>query len=259
MVRTVQSVTLPVRFQWVTLTPGSSSSAFLRIFDFEQAGKSTLRQNMLMYSLVILSRLFAAAARAKETGSYNEVREHALRDLLGWTFWFFAASQVQRLFLRAFPAKYRDVLVHTPYEKKPAATSWGKLGERLKWEFNFLARGQTPTARQLEQRMEQFLKETREAARGLGDDAVKMAEKDAMKYFGRLAKLRNLASFTGITMAIALLGVGINLVNIAMTRNNVQKRGTSETAKQPVQPAYGLQPEPRRANAFNAPYYPGYL
>lgn len=260
MVRAIQRATAPpVRFGGTAASVVPEANAFLRTFDFEQVGKSTVRQNMLMYSLVIASRLIAAAKRGHEAGSYNEVREHALRDILGWTFWFFAAGQVQRLFLRFFPAKYRDVVVQNPYRMdKTAQGVWPRLKERFKWEFNFLVRGKIPTAEQLEQRMEQFGKELKKSAEGLGKDAVEAAEKDAAKYFRRISKLRNLASFTGISMAIALLGIGIPWLNILVTRKNVAERQKQSGAPAP-QPAM-QQPAPAAPGGFaSQPYYPSYL
>ncbi len=249
----------PVRFGGAGAAVVPQANAFLRNFDFEQVGKSTVRQNMLMYSLVIASRLMAAAKRGHEAGSYNEVREHALRDILGWTFWFFAAGQVQRLFLRFFPAKYRDVVVQTPYQMdKTAQGFWPRLRERLRWETNFLVRGKIPSAEQLEQRMGQFRKELRASAGDLGKEAVEAAERDAAKYFKRLSKLRNLASFTGISMAIALLGIGIPWINILVTRKNVAERQKQNGAAD-QSPAIPPQSAGFPSGAFHQPYYPSYL
>ncbi len=230
------NLTLPVRFRGA-VAPRASANAFLRTFDFNELGRSTVKQNMFLYGGVILSRLIASAVRGHEIDSYNEVREHALRDLLGWTFWFMAVDPIKRTYLRCFaPKQYRNALVSNPYKApaKPPETLWGQFAERVKKECSFIFKGGMPTAQQLDNRMTQMLKRAREASKELGDEAVKLAEDDVKKSFNKLARFRSFASGVGIVSAIGLLGIGIPLINIITTRRNVAEREAKKHGAMPV-------------------------
>ncbi len=267
----MNNLTLPVRFRGAgTFAPRSSTSAFLRTFDFDELGRSTVKQNMLLYAGVILSRLGASAVRGQEIDSYNEVREHAVRDLFGWLFWFLAVDPIKRTYLRFAPEEYRDLLVHNPYQEplKSREGLWTSWKERVKKEASFIFKGGMPTAEQLDNRKTQMMKKVREAAGGWGDEAVKVAEGDVEKVFHKLTRFRSFASGIGIVLAIALLGVGIPLINILTTQKNVAERETErESEKQGDRPnPWGSLPsgfpdpvQPPFAPRVSRVYQPSYL
>lgn len=120
-------------------------------FDFVEVGKSSIRHNQVVYGICIVSRLIAAASR-----SWNEVREHAIRDLMGWTFWFYATPMLHRFLLKGFaPKDVKDLVIHT----RPQPDASGVMGKLklLNWYVNPLARWEIPTTVQLEQRLSQSL------------------------------------------------------------------------------------------------------
>ncbi len=244
------NLTLPVRFRGVGTPPRTSANAFLRTFDFNELGRSTIKQNMLLYVGIIASRLVASAERGKEIDSYNEFREHALRDILGWTFWFLAVDPVKRTYLRFAPEKYREMLVNNPYKApiQPVEGLWENFVERTRREASFIFKGGIPTAEQLENRKSQILKQTSEAVKDLGEETLKDAKADVEKLFHKLARYRSFASGFGIVSAIALLGVGIPIINILTTRQKVLDR---ETEKHGIRPNLSEWPLNNRP-AFSA-------
>ncbi len=123
----------------------------LSSFDFIEAGKSTVLHNQMIYGSCIASRLVAAASR-----SGNEVWEHAVRDVMGWGFWFYATPMLHRILLKSFaPKDIKDLVI----QKNQPPTATGVLGKLkwLNWQINPLSRWNISTTNQLNQRLEQSL------------------------------------------------------------------------------------------------------
>lgn len=231
-------------------------NAFLRTFDYVTPGQSAVVQNMALYGLVIASRIGAAAWRGQQIDSYNEVREHVVRDSFGFVFWFFAMERLKRLLLRLSASDLRRDLLHLPpgtatHEAAPVGTGWPS---RLRREFDMVFRSAIPDAAQLQERQTQLLSRLQQTADDLG---LSVAERDqamgaVRSRFARLTRTMNLASFFGMVGAIALLGLAIPMLNIVMTRNNVKKRGLGSPT--PVRPAYSPSPASFMGGASSGPY-----
>ncbi|MGE0199562.1 MAG: hypothetical protein AB7P76_01195 [Candidatus Melainabacteria bacterium] len=209
MIRPVQSPTFglssqPFESMAETLRPGRVLSRF--DFDaFTHGGNITAKQVGVVYAGMIFSRIAAGAIR-----SYNEAREHILRDGLGYFFYLFTIPILSRLFIGlATPARYRELLRH----EKPMPQGTGRMASlrRLSWRINPAARYSTTTKEQLTDRLRQIKNtglHTPEA-----EDLVRRIE-GAMKY-------RQLNMLAGMVATVATLGIMVNLVNMALTRNNV--------------------------------------
>ncbi len=190
-------------------------SGLMRFLDFQELASATINQIKVIYGLCIMSRILAASTRSK-----NEVREVATRDSMGFTFWFFATPMIQRLFLRFLSPK--DLRPGLIVEKaKPAATGGGLMNtlKRLSWEISPLARWEIPSAHQVKDRMAHALQALEKQGISHSDEAFIKME----KHFKNLIKWRSLATGLGWAITIALLGVGINLYNIYMTRRNLER------------------------------------
>lgn len=194
---------------------------FLKALDFQELGTSNLNQIKVVYGLCILSRLYNAAKRSK-----NEVREVLTRDSLGFAFWFFATPILQRLFLaKCVPAQYRSALI----QQAPPATraqNWSELQklptlkEKLRFingRLNPLARWTIPSSHQVKDQMAQALSTLERAGHKPGSDAFLKLE----NYYKQLVKYRNLSTGVGWAMTIGLLGIGINMYNIYLTKKKV--------------------------------------
>ncbi|MBY0404858.1 MAG: hypothetical protein K2X66_13240 [Cyanobacteria bacterium] len=184
-------------------------------FDFTEAGKSTMRHNQLIYASCIVSRVLAASTR-----SWNEVREHALRDILGWTFWFYATPMIQRGFLKVFAPKDIKPMVIQNYPKPEGTGLWATL-KRINWHINPLSRWNIPSSAQIEERMHQALGLLKKDSEGMAPEVLKKSEELIQKTFGKAKQFRNYSSAFGLVVAIALLGIGIPMLNVLMTRRNV--------------------------------------
>lgn len=189
-------------------------NGLMRFLDFEELAFATINQIKVIYGLCIMSRILAASTRSK-----NEVREVATRDSMGYTFWFFATPMIQRLFLRFLSPK--DLRPGLIVEKaKPEATG-GLMNtlKRISWEISPLARWEIPSAHQVKDRMAHALQALEKQGVSHTDEAFIKME----KHFKNLIKWRSLATGLGWGITIALLGVGINLYNIYMTRRNLER------------------------------------
>jgi hypothetical protein len=184
-------------------------------FDFVDVGKSTMRHNQIIYGACIISRMLAASTR-----SFNEVREHAFRDVSGWLFWFYATPMILRLFLASVAPKDIKPLV---LRVNPRPNGNGLLGilKRVNYALNPLAWWSVPTTPQIRERLDQMLATAAEAAGGRESEAFKKVESYLNPLFHRAKTYRNLGSGLSIILAIALLGLGIPALNVMMTRRNV--------------------------------------
>lgn len=195
-----------------TVVATRQAGKFLQRMDFEALAQSTIPQIQVVYGLCILSRIAAAAQRSK-----NEVRETLTRDSLGYIFWFYATPIVQKLFLKFVPpAHYSRILVQKKTEA-PQGNGFLNRMKQINFKLNPLSRWELPSSTQLENRMEQALHYLEEQ----GVATTSPLYKNKEKVFKQLIKWRRLSTFSGIAMTIALLGIGINLINIAITKKRV--------------------------------------
>jgi hypothetical protein len=185
---------------------------FANALDFEDMAASSFRHSQFIYTACILSRMIAARDR-----SWNEVREHGVRDILGWTFWFYAIPMVHRLFLAGFaPEDVKPVLLKAN-ERPSGEAAKGIMGwlRKANWTINPLARWSVPSGNQIKERGKQLIHKLIEI--GAESHEIQAAE----KLLEKQSRWRSYASAMGLGIAFALLGIGINWLNIQITRKNV--------------------------------------
>lgn len=182
----------PVLFRGNVYTvPTLGSSRVLSSLDYAQTGQSSTNQNKLIYGMNIVSRL--AAARG-----WNEFGEIGRRDILGWLFWFYTTPLIQRAVIACAPKEVRQALLtQTP---KPEG---GGL-KQLLWRFNPLVRWHLTSLPQIKDYIQNPL------------------YKEQLPFLYKVRNWRAGAAGVGLGIAMLALGVGINLLNIAITRKNVQ-------------------------------------
>lgn len=174
-----------------TMPMGSLGSWGVRTFDFAEPGKTATPQNKGIYAISIISRL--AVARG-----YNEIGEICRRDMLGWLFWFYTTPLIQRAVIACAPAKVRSALLR----QTPRPRGSGMLTS-LNWTLNPITRWHLASSAQIMD----YIRNPR--------------LKSQLSFLNQLRRWRAGASAVGILAAFFALGVGINLINIAVTRNNV--------------------------------------
>ncbi len=196
--------------------------------DFKEIGQSSLEQLQLIYGVCILWRWGAAWYRGQRTPtkSNNEIRETVLRDSLGFSFWFFATPILQRLFLKRLAPKdvSKSLLEKTANPDKSGVRGFFR---NLNHQWNPLSRYAIPSSRQVNDGKIHALRDL------LKTDGITTASpqyKALGAHYDKLIKYRNLATATGLGATILLIGIGINLFNVYLTRKN--------------SPANRLQPHP---------------
>lgn len=212
---------------------------FLKTFDFKDIGMVTIPQMMLIYGLCLLSRSFNAARRSK-----NELREQVTRDSMGYAFWFFVTPILQRLFLKVCaPKQYAQALLElTP---KPVADSltnstFKQKAQLLNWRFNPLKRFSLPSAKQVNEQMKLGLYKIKQAS--YSPESAEFAH--IQNYYKNLVKWRNFATGLGIAVTVGLMGVGINLYNIHITRKKMARQQQEELQQAAQAPLPLTQPAP---------------
>lgn len=182
----------------------------LKALDFANLGTSTVGQNKLIYGLVIGSRVGYSR-------SANERWENIRRDALGWYSWFMGSPLLQvgivtgLIPLVAKGSKelmLRNLNQSASFPKKILYTLFAPS------KLWLLA-----SDKQLHQRKEQIIAFLRQSK-----SAGKMAEIAKVdNLFSKTIMLRGMTSLIGLGFTIMLLGVGINLINIAMTKAALRK------------------------------------
>ncbi len=162
----------------------------LNAFDFERPGITATPMNMLIYGSNILSRLTASR-------SSNELWENARRDGLSWLCWFYTTPVIQRLVVLLAPKHVREALLR----KNPKPIT-GVLA-KLNWHVNPLSRWHLMSSQQIL------------------DYMGRPQLNPYRPFLNQLRRWRGGASTIGLLTAFFVLGIGINLVNIAITRRNV--------------------------------------
>jgi hypothetical protein len=199
---------------------GLSLDSLEKRLDFKQMGASHINQIQVIYAACILWRLVAANERRKASPSksFNEIRESILRDSMGYFFWFFATPILQRAYLGlATPKEIRNSLI----QANPKA---GKGLNGFLNQFNPLSNWNIPSSEQVKDQMEQALVALKGQKDQMGKTTYEAAKKSTEKFYSELMKHRNIATAVGLGATIALLGIGINLLNFHMTRKNVERR-----------------------------------
>lgn len=210
----------PVQFSGLPGNAKGLGNKLLKHFDYREFGASHVNQIQIIYASCILWRLVAANERRKAspTKSWNEIRESALRDSIGYAFWFFGTPTLQRAYLLAAtrnnPAM-RDALI----QKNPALQHTTGLLGFLK-RLNLMENWRITSSEQTRNQMEQALHGLKKAGIAKTDPAYLSTE----TYFKELMKHRNLATAVGLGSTIALLGFGINFFNFYLTHKDVERR-----------------------------------
>ena len=212
-----------------------SINRLIKTIDFKEMGISTIPQMMTIYAFCLMSRMYNASRRSK-----NELREQVTRDSMGYSFWFFGAHILQRVFLKFFaPHPYQQALLEI--KKAPAEGKFLELNTKqklqmLNWHINPLARFTLPSSKQVREQWELARHQIEQA----GFHAGSLEFNQVQDYYKNLIKWRQFATGLGHLATIGLIGIGINLYNIHITRKKVHAQQLAQM---------GLQPQPQ-SNPF---------
>lgn len=183
----------------------SKSTPLLKSLDYAVVGDTLLKQSMLIYTCIIGSRV----AMARST---NERLEVLRRDPLGWYMWFMGKPLFEWGLLHL--ATINDPHVRSLlFNYKAPETTWGKVMSFV----NPPAQYYSSTQKQLMQRYQQI--KTQMLTQSTGVKQLKQLT----RVFTKANNLIVLTSFVSLVLTILGLGIGINMVNIALTRRNVEK------------------------------------
>ena len=228
------AVPAPVRFGGT-----SNYQKVLNQLDFREMGTSFVNQIKVVYAMCIGWRLIAANERRKDSPlkSWNEVRENALRDSMGFAFWFFATPLLQRGVLWGITKKYDPSIGEALYQKNETlANEKGLLGKLKAW--NPLYSVNIPTSEQVHNQKEQALHHLKKKGFLTSDSAYHTTE----AFYKKLLMYRNVATAMGLLNTIALIGIGINLFNFYLTNKNMECR--KQTMLRPTFPPPPVLPKP---------------
>lgn len=220
----------------------------LKHFDYREMGVSHVNQIQIIYASCILWRLLAANERRKASPnkSWNEIRESALRDSVGYAFWFFGTPLLQRAYLQ-MATRHNPDLKKALIQRNPGANDFTTLKGMLK-AINPLTSLNIPTSEQVRDQMQQAIHDLKQAGIAPTDKAFLKTE----QYYKELMKHRNLATAVGLGSTILLLGLGINFLNFYLTQKNVERRKAAQ--HKPIFPA--MPPLPKVQNLFQKPAQP---
>lgn len=182
--------------------------------DFSELGKSAVRHNQIIYAAVIASRIIFAR-------SNNERMENARRDIPGWYFWFMGSPLMQAGIVRMCMPKAYQQLILTPTQEKATFLRkmlWLFVNPKRIWHI--------ASDKQIYQRKEQIISDIINTAQKVKGKLPKSAINEINrinKMFTKTMQLRGLVSFIGFMFTVLTLGVGINFINMAFTRKNINK------------------------------------
>ena len=188
----------------------ASAPMLLKALDFANLGTSTVGQNKLIYGLVIGSRVGYSR-------SANERWENIRRDALGWYSWFMGSPLLQvgivTGMLPLIAKGSKELMVRKLNQN-------ASLPQKLMYTlFNPSKLWLLASDKQLEQRQEQIVEFMRRRGKALKSTDIGKIE----KLFTKTKMFRGMTSLIGMLFTIALLGVGINLINIALTKASLVK------------------------------------
>jgi hypothetical protein len=211
-----------------------SPLALLAPLQFPIIGSVIDKQSQAIYAVQI-------GGRIGESRELVEAREHATRDVLGASTWFWGVPIFQRLFLMAFaPADIKKVLLLDKPAPQALAegANWLKQGMHQLAKFNYhvlhnpLARYDLVSLEQLHNRSSDLERLWTKAHAGLESTAKHAMEAPAKEYLTRLLHWRKGAMGLGLAFTLSALGVGINLLNIYITKQQIKREEASKA--QPV-------------------------
>lgn len=192
------------RPQPVSLKFGSGMPALLKTLDYTTLGASTVGQNQLIYGTVIGSRLW-------QSRSPNEFKENARRDILGWYNWFMGSPLMQTaIVLWLLPKNSQNLLLT-------------RLGQDVQGPRKILTALFNPSGLWKIASDEQLCQREAHIVSAL----KKTGASDKISRVHQLIQTsrnhRALMSVFGLAYTFFALGVGINLLNIALTKAAVRK------------------------------------
>ena len=190
------------------------SAPLLKTLDFAVLGNTLIRQSMLIYACIIASRLFVVRTN-------NERLEVLRRDPLGWYMWFMGKPFFEWGLMHAATVKQPLVRSLLFNHKEPRST-WTKLFGIINPPVHYYS----STQKQLAQRYQQIKSQMFQQAAG----ARKL--KVLTDAFTRANNLLVVTSFVSLLLTILGVGIGINLLNIIMTRRNVDRAKRLQELKQ---------------------------
>jgi hypothetical protein len=214
------------------------------IGDFPKLGypyPAALHHLMFIYGAVIALRILIVR-------SLNERLEALRRDSMGWFMWFCGSPWMQTLLVAGaipFLAKHagyfnkhtKDLMVQDLF---PNVRGAKKVPLALKALLNPDKVWRRATEGQLKQRQIHMMKAMRAA--GVPKETRRAAE----AIFERAIETRGLMSLIGFIFVVLFLGIGIPLLNIAMTHRNVIRKQRAQTARQNGYRPAQTQPFPIR-------------
>lgn len=211
------------------------------LLDFTGVGSSPLSQLALLLVSLVASRLWAANERRKasEHKRWNEIRENLTRDLPVFFFWFFGVPLLQRAYLYLACRKnpnLKNILIQKVAVKAPENAGFGRRLLHHLRALNPMSRLHIASSQQIKDQMAQTLRALEKA----GIPAHEVPYKEAKANYEHLIKHRNLATALGLAFTTVMMGVGINLFNIYVTRKNVSTELNDSDETPPIQPP--LQP-----------------
>jgi len=206
--------------------PSTLSRKYLGALDYFNVGESSLRQNQLIYTLVIISRIAAGYVRGmKSGGDTHEAREHAMRDVAGWLIWYYAMGIFERAFISSRYPKQLNALVGKRSAKATEAEAAAKPSL-----FARIFGGETASIQQIANRKQHALDAINRQKKALGKKEFAKAKAEIEHYYGKLSNSRLTTAFTGLMMTIGLLGIGINLLNIYLTKRSLARQHAENNA-----------------------------
>ncbi len=204
------------------------ASAFVKKLDYHRLLTTPRGQSHFIYVAMIASRLAAAAERGSNFGNYREVYEHALRDVFGFTMFFFGSNFLLRMFTKVtFPKTWNQLMtapdaekVKRPFMGKAIGDKSSRLAKVVRgvrrWKHALISSDLLSSTQVKE------LGDKRLAQLKAGGQVSKTKMAALAKEFKHMATKRNAMSALGLVVNIALLGFGIPLLNIIMTKNSVK-------------------------------------
>lgn len=207
VVSPIHQKTSPPRFQGGLIKPGLT----LKTFDYVNLSTTPMAMSMLIYTWIILTRILFSR-------SDSERRENLRRDPLGWYAWFMGTPLMQGLLIRGLPKDIKP-LIFT--EKTKHLSLPHKI---FNWIVQPTANYHVTSDKQLKQRAEQL---------------IKLATSDTMKKaiekrFAMATKVRALVYFFSLMFTFATLGIGIQWINIMLTKRDVMKRMNLKKEPDPI-------------------------
>ncbi len=238
-------------------------NGFVKKLDYQKLLTTPRGQSHFIYVAMILSRLVAAGVRGAQIDNYREVYEHALRDTIGFTMFFFGSNFLLRFFTKAiFPNTWNQLMtapqadtIKRPFMGKAIGDSGSRVAKVVRgvrrWKYA-LVNSDLLSSSQVKELGDKRLAQLR-----AGGHVSTAKIENLAKEFKRMVTKRNAMSTLGLVVNIALLGIGIPLLNIVMTKNSVKahKGGTGKDAFPQIRRGLNPQVSPYGADyQHHSPY-----